>query len=98
MIKKIINKILNILGFTIQRTKLANRYKANVNEKALYVEFVGVPGVGKSTMFNELNRNRKTNWISISEFLAINKLKKNDNLFDDLTVYQRLSEDKIHAI
>ena len=70
-IKNKIRSIVKRFGFDIVKTypAIKARYKT---DKPLKIEFVGVSGAGKTTLFKQLvkSRTKKDNWMPIEQFLA----------------------------
>lgn len=72
MLIKIIKKIINTFGITIQRTHTGENFKFDSSAKPLYIEFLGLSGVGKTTLYNEVKAERKDSvkWIERYDFLS----------------------------
>jgi len=65
-------------------------------DKPLYVEFIGASGVGKSTLYSELRKNKKT-WLEVREFMKMNPVNSNI-IFDRQEIYQRIAALKLELI
>lgn len=66
--------------------------------KPLHIEFMGSSGVGKTTLFRELQklRNQQSQWITPDEFFSLNYLEPNSERLDD--VYEKFLASKIDVI
>lgn len=93
LIRKILHKIRRIIISRSKRKALEilNNYKKG---SPLYVEFLGTPGVGKSYIFNKIDK-KKQGWIRLKEFCQLYAHEKNDSLTDSISFYQDLVKDKI---
>lgn len=66
----IIKNIFRFLGFSISRVHNMPKDAANPTAKPLFIEFIGVSGVGKTTLYKEVKRVRASaKWIERFEFL-----------------------------
>ena len=66
----IINKVLErTVGFNLKRTKI--RCVRKIKGDPIYVEFVGVAGVGKTTLYENVFREVKRKWRNIHELQRI---------------------------
>lgn len=92
-----IKKLFDVLGFQISRTNTGPIYKFDSESKPVFVEFLGVSGVGKTTLFNTLKNNRtsKLNWIDREEFLNRHKLEKVNPLN---ALYNSILKEKVDSI
>lgn len=92
-VKNILRKLMTYLGFTLQIKRLGNW-----NGKPLYVEFTGVAGVGKSTIYKRLI-SINNNLIKATNFtrkFALNKQEKNA-ISEDL-FYNNILNDQIYTM
>lgn len=72
MLAEIIKTITNTFGFTINRTHTGKNLKFDSCSKPLYIEFIGISGVGKTTLYNALKKERgySVKWIERYDFLS----------------------------
>lgn len=98
IVKKIVFQIAKCFGFSIHRNRYV-KLQSYSDAKPLYVEFVGVSGVGKTTLFKNLNKNkRKTDWIHSRQFvLAKHDMSIKDQI-SSVSFYQDLIENKVEQI
>lgn len=97
MMGRIINKIAGIFGVRISRVKKKEKPRFKEFDKPLLIEFIGVSGVGKSTLYAQLDLKMK-NWISIKEYLKYNNSEKNDLWVDELSLYQQFANINFSSI
>ena len=93
MIKMILKKISRLIN-KIERKSYDNFF--NCKKKSgipLYIEFVGVSGVGKTTLFNYFKKKTNINWIDISCFVYRNNNKFIN--FDKFENHQLLAHNKL---
>lgn len=93
-----INNILDkSFGLKITRSERNNFEDLDdyTKEKPLYVEFVGLSGVGKSYLFNKLDK-EKNKWLGIKNFWQLFSHKENNSLLESIPFYQYLAEEKIN--
>lgn len=83
-------------GFTVRRIRplkplqfLRARRKSPV---PVYVEFVGAPAVGKSTLYTHLNKRHRVEWMDIKHFSHFHYDKPNVGLQGAGSPYQYLAE------
>lgn len=69
--KKLLLKTFNNLGYKIEKTKINKNITNSSQEKPVYIEFIGPSGVGKTTLFSEVIKKRKTsdNWTFVKELI-----------------------------
>lgn len=68
--KKILQRIFSVLGYTIVKKSNKKKSLSVQPTKRLFIEFVGPSGVGKTTVFRELQKHNLTNrWIGVSTFI-----------------------------
>lgn len=99
MIHKINNILQKYLGIKVIKTGNVSPFR-NVFSKRknieitppIYIEFVGVPGVGKTTLFKEIDFNMHPNLITSSKFLNYHSIKDKINSLDKNEVYQKLAD------
>lgn len=90
----VIKKIFDFLGIKVVRLK--KRTLKWQHQKPLTVEFFGIPGVGKTTLFNKLEYN-KIKALTITEFMG--NLETQDNSGCDTSeVHQDLIDLKLHHV
>lgn len=97
MIGKLINKISRKFGVKISRVKKNKTMAFKEHNKPLFNEFIGVSGVGKTTLYRKLDF-KKLGAVTITDFLRITNKNTDDTLFDDKEVYQKLAETKLEVI
>lgn len=93
----IINKILGkTIGVNLRRTRprKVDKFKG----KPIYVEFVGVPGVGKSTLYENVFKQVKSKWRNIHELQKIFIRHANSKSTESLSLYQELAQQKIQNV
>ncbi len=87
-----LKSLFSLLGFEIYRKSKKNKIKFDSSQKPLYIEFLGVSGVGKSTIFNALQKKEKF-WLTVNEHN--NSLGKHQRVkFDKNSAEQRLAEQR----
>src|SRR5690554_3734611 len=96
MLKAIFKKVTYKFGFSIKRVKPKKKYNFDFG-KPLYIEFVGVPGVGKTTLFEKINFERQK-WLLLKDFVQLNKNKWNDEIADSLDFYKKIADYKIKSV
>lgn len=96
MIAKLVNKVARKFGFRIIRVKKES-LGFREHKRPLFIEFVGAPGVGKTTLFNKLNL-KKLRAVTITDFLRFIRKNKDDTFFDNKEVYQKLAATKLEVI
>ena len=79
--KEVIKRALGKFGFELKRTNFRpdflDRIASNHKSKGLIIEFVGPPGVGKTTLFNKVFENHWDNWFSKNNMIyLVNKSEK----------------------
>src|SRR5699024_1879853 len=70
-----INDVLQLI-FGIRVAKTGRKIPKNISIRKtppIIIEFVGASGVGKTTLFKELKKRRKMNWLALKEFVYLNK-------------------------
>src|SRR5690625_2580941 len=88
--KKVFSKIKDYLYFTANKTcKIYNR--------PLYIEFIGVSDVGKSTIINELSK-YEDKYCTLVNFIKQNRNIKIDNLIDKDSIYENLAKKQWNII
>ncbi|HUH36275.1 MAG TPA: hypothetical protein VL022_10620 [Moheibacter sp.] len=88
--EKIANKIFSLLGLEVYRKPLFNSIQFGEHQQPIYVELVGVSGVGKSTLYHSLLKEKKF-W-TIQEFIRFNRKTEANYLTDDSSFYQKLAK------
>lgn len=79
------------MGYEVYRKSKKDNVEFPIDQRPLYIEFLGVSGVGKSYIYKEISNNQSNFW-SIEDF------KKNINncneqkLLDNLSFYQNLAK------
>lgn len=53
-----LKSLFSLLGFEIYRKSKKNKIKFDSSQKPLYIELVGVSGVGKSTIYQKAIQNQ----------------------------------------
>lgn len=92
-----INKILGkTIGLNLMRTK--PRKVDKVKGKPIYVEFVGIPGVGKSTLFDNVFKQVKSKWRNIHEFQKIFIQHVDGKAAESVSCYQDLAIHKMQSV
>lgn len=92
----LINNILSkTIGFNLIRAKI--RKVDKIKGDPVYVEFVGVPGVGKTTLYKNVFKEIQRKWQDIHELK--NTLKHiEDQDAESLLCYQELAQHKMQSI
>ena len=96
MLKLCIKKFSSALGFSINRISKTVEKKYKTYDKPLYVEFVGVSGVGKSTLFNAIKRSE--NWMDQQYFISKHRADLDHRQFISHPVHQMVAKYKLDAI
>src|SRR5690625_3824862 len=99
-LKGTIKSFLDSFGFQISRTpgRISWQIDFQKTSRPFFIDFMGPSGVGKTTLFNEVykQRSKSLNWITPKEFLH------NQNFFlSDIEIpfsYQKIIELKIDEI
>ena len=84
------------IGINLKRVKIRKVDKAE--GKHLYVEFVGVPGVGKTTLYNNVFKQIKNKWLDISELQQIFAEHSNGKASESFSCYQDLAQHKVTTV
>lgn len=93
----IINKILErTVGFNLKRARI--RKVKKINGDPIYVEFVGIPGVGKTTLYENVFKEVKSKWRNIHELHRIFMEHTNGIAAESLLCYQVLAESKMQSL
>lgn len=94
MLAKVLKKIANIFGLTINRKHSGKNVKFDIFAEPLYIEFIGVSGVGKTTLYKNVKAQRKSSvkWIERYDFLSF-QIKENIDT-EISNSYLRLLESK----
>lgn len=96
ILKNNIHNLTRSFGFKIQKIP-----KLNIPDKVdspYCVEFIGVPGVGKSTLFDEMKQSIKKNWIEFDEFQKFVDYNYKDRMLVNSKTYQDLTHLKINGV
>lgn len=92
-----INKILSkTIGFNLKRARIRNVKK--IKGDPIYVEFVGVPGVGKTTLYENIFKKVKRNWRDIHELQRIFMEHTNGIAAESQLCYQVLAQSKMQSL
>lgn len=89
--KKVFSKIKDYLSFP------ANKKTCKIYNRPLYIEFIGISGVGKSTIFNELSKYEE-NYCTLFNFIKQNRNIIIDNLIDKDSIYENLAKKQWNII
>ena len=96
-LNSIINTFLGkTIGVNLKRVKISKVDKAD--GKPLYVEFVGVPGVGKTTLYNNVFKQIKNKWRDINELEQIFAEHNNGKATESYSCYQDLAQHKVSTV
>lgn len=96
MFKNFVQNISRFLGFKIVRYDSFEVSKFGDSFSPIYIEFVGVAGVGKTTLFNKLNSDSK--WISAAKFVRNHLNSQSIQFAATNSCYQILADSKIEQI
>ena len=93
----LINYILeNTIGYNLKRVKIRKVDKVKV--KPIYVEFVGVAGVGKTTLYENVFKQVNSKWRDIHEFQRIFSKHIDGETAEYLSCYQELAQHKMKSV
>lgn len=95
--KKAINFLSLLIGVSIHKKKRLKKVVFKKSDRPLLIEFMGVSGVGKSYLFNELNQP----YLDIDHFEFINAYNSQTNILEKIkepTIYEILAKYKIDNI
>lgn len=93
----IINKVLErTVGFNLKRARIRSVKK--IKGDPIYVEFVGVPGVGKTTLYENVFKKVKRNWRDIHELQRIFMEHTNGIAAESQLCYQELAQHKMQFV
>lgn len=96
MFKRFLNKLTRKLGFQIISVKNSYKPLVNNNHDPIYIEFMGVPGVGKSTLFNQISYGKNTT--TLNNFIKMHKRNYDDKLIESQPIYSILAEEKLKEV
>lgn len=98
MLIKILKKVVYSLGFSIKRNHQGKKVVFAANARPLYIEFVGVSGVGKSTLYRAMQAHQKAGekWMERLVFLGYQPKIHIDDIIS--TTYLRILENKTEKI
>lgn len=97
MLKKKINQITFLFGFKVVRANDMVKNCFSKLKEPLIIEFIGVSGVGKSTLYDTLKK-KKRNWYLIQEFKQSVNHVDLDEILEKSTIYQKLAAYRLVAI
>lgn len=93
-IKSLIIRIFHSLGYNLEKRKELKEQVLDYRKynKPLNIEFMGASGVGKTTLFNELikEREREIKWITPEEFIQIERYE-----IDEKNIFNSFNEEII---
>lgn len=93
----IINRVLEkTIGIKLTRAKIRKVYKTKKNP--IYVEFVGIAGVGKTTLYNTVFEEIKKEWRNIHELQRIFKEHNDSKAIESSLRYQKLADYKMESL
>lgn len=91
--KSLYSKLLHKLGVEIKRVKPGKNYSKTT--RPFNVEFTGVPGVGKTSLYRQSNIRNK--WINTGDFFLTLK-KEPKYISDDSVFYHELAAQKLNSV
>ena len=93
----IINRILGkTIGINLKRAKI--RRVAKVKGEPIYVEFVGVPGVGKTTLYENVFKEVKRKWRNIHELQKLLYKHTDGKAVESQSYYEGLAQNKMQSL
>src|SRR5690554_1490183 len=89
MINKINLFLYKFFGYRLTKTQTGFEVKkiSKTQTKPLYIEFVGAFGVGKTTLFNNLNNERNKSWVVASDYIYLNRKMINREIIESAGFY-----------
>lgn len=98
MLITLLKKVVHSLGFSIKRNHRGKKVVFAANARPLYIEFVGVSGVGKSTLCRAMQAQHKSSekWMERLDFLSYQPKIHNDDIIS--TTYLQILENKTEKI
>lgn len=94
-INKLLAKYFGVKLIRAEHRGLFEKIKAKrsieTDRRPLYIEFIGIPAVGKTTLFKKIKCSAKSGLIRLNDFLAFKSDEWDINLLDKLEVYQKLA-------
>src|SRR5690625_5461305 len=82
-----LKSLFSLLGFEIYRKSKKNKIKFDSSQKPLYIELVGVSGVGKSTIYQKAIQNQFNFW-TLNDFKENNPKVNFQAVLDGQSFYQ----------
>lgn len=95
--EKIANKIFSLLGLEVYRKPLFNSIQFGEHQQPIYVELVGVSGVGKSFIYHQLTKYQR-NWWTTAEFIKQLEKVDADQILEQHAFYQDLAALRLQTI
>ena len=86
-----LKSLFSLLGFEIYRKSKKNKIKFDSSQKPLYIELVGVSGVGKSTIYQKAIQNQFNFW-TLNDFKENNPKVNFQAVLDGQSFYQDLAK------
>ncbi|MDD3771594.1 MAG: AAA family ATPase [Weeksellaceae bacterium] len=91
--EKFFTSFFSLLGLEVYRKTKKNEIIFPNNQKPVYIELIGVSGVGKSTVYRELLKNHQF-FLTINDFKKRNSEINSVDLIGTIPVYQKLAENQ----
>jgi|SRR5690554_840522 len=97
--KKLFKGITLPLGFSLVGIpKLKRLFLIKKIKQPIYIEFIGVSGVGKSTLYKYVNKGLYKNWLDIRHFEEFNSDKVQDLIGNLPLYYNELGKYRINMV
>lgn len=97
MFKEIAKKILDLADVQISKKYTPPKVVFSEKDKPLLIEFIGIPGSGKSYLYQKL-RKKSAQWISIEEFKKLQSHTPKITELDFPEIYQKMAEYRMRTV